>query len=110
MPQDSRLEPKIPTKTHNQRAPRRDGPPAVLAAARDHAASRDPAFRGSGMPVPPPAGPAVWWWSWSARSRCTRHGRRGTGGVRCGGRTAGRRQREAATEEKLAAKLAKVTE
>ena len=29
----------------------------------------------------------VWWWSWSAGSRCTRRGGRGTGGGRCGTRT-----------------------
>ena len=57
----------------------------------------------------PLAALGVWWWSWSAGSRCTRRGGWGTGGVRCGRRMAPA-PCEAATEEKLAAKLAKVTE
>ena len=53
---------------------------------------------------------AVWWWSWSAGLRCTRRGRQGDRWRAVWYENGRRRQCEAVTEEKLAAKLVKVTE
>ena len=104
------LSPRSPQKTHNRPAPGPGGAPALLAAARDRAARHGPAPCCAGMPARPPAATVGWWLE--LECGVTVYPAREEGGRwRAVWMENGvRRQCEAATEDRLAARLEKVTE